>query len=221
MGVRVVALVVAGMLVAGAVVFVAYRGWEGPSTLTASGPPTDDFEREGADGLGQVPGGAAWQADRGRWVISEGRASTLDITPELVPSLVVTGRTEADGVVAVSMNPVGEGTGLAFRYRDLENYWAIVALPSQEVWLIVAVVGGQAVFSQRVGDPYLFPLSFEPDTQVEVRLDGPWIDVFVDDVKAAALYDDRLQESTSAGLIAGGLGATDTRFDDFYALTDA
>jgi hypothetical protein len=219
MGVRLVGAVSAVIVLLGVIAYVVFDGGEGPTTLTASGPPTDAFDRRPpADGLGRSPGGQQWQSVRGSWGISQGRARTHAATPQLAPALATVDRPDPDGVVAVSVAQVAPGAGLLFRYEDPSNFWAVVVRPDSDEWLVVAVVDGMIVRQQVVGGGFLSPAAVAPDAQLELHLDGPWIDLFINDVKAEALYDERLQAATGAGLVAGGRAAPNARFDDFYSL---
>src|SRR5215212_7799825 len=126
MGIRVVAVVIVAVVAAGVIATVTLDSQAASSSRISSATPTDDFEREPpSGGLGRVPGGPRWRVVRGEWAISLGRARTLQPTPLLAPALVTVNRSDPDGVVAVTLAQVAEGSGLVFRYQDPANFWAV------------------------------------------------------------------------------------------------
>lgn len=211
----VVGLAVLAALV-GILVYVGGRGWEGPHSLTATGTPTDSFDRMiGAGGLGQTDDGRTWQTPVGPWAVDGGRAHPIDATPLPVGWFAVVPTDSPNGLVGVTTAMPQDSAGVVFRFQDPQNYWSYTASPSTFSSVVRLILRGLVAREQVV--PGRVPTS---GSQIEVRFDGNWIDVRLDGNRVVGLYDPNLSSATSVGLVAGGLVAPNARFDDFYALSD-
>ena len=211
----IVLLLVGVLVVAGVAVYVLLGGDDGPSTVTASGTPTDSFDRQAPEaGLGETDDGHEWDSIRGRWGISRGRARTFDPTPYDTPSLTVMDRDDPDGAVGVTMAVVKPGNGLVYRFEDEDNYLAVLPVPARGEWILRRVIDGRVDDARTTGPG----LPTDGGTEVEVRLDGPWTEFWFDGRRRLSRYERVLVDATQAGLLGSDIAAPAARWDDFYAV---
>ena len=209
----VLGLVALAALVAAAI-FVLGRGWEGSHTLTASGTPTDRFDRpDSAAGLGVTDDGRTWQTPAGPWSLDGGRAVPLGANPLPTVWFAIVDASSTSGVIGVTTTTPQEGAGLVLRFQDQENYWSFTASPTTGGAVVRLIVRGVVAREQAI--PFAVP---EPGSRLEVRFDGNWLDFRFVGMRVAGMYDTTLADATGVGLIAAGGLAISTRFDDFYAL---
>lgn len=209
----VLGVLVAAALVGGAI-FVLGRGWEGSHTLTASGTPTDRFDRpDTMQGLGVTDDGRTWQTPAGPWSLAGGRAVPLGANPFPTVWFAIVDAASTTGVIGVTTTMPQEGAGLVLRFQDQENYWSFTASPATGGSVVRLVIRGIVAREQAI--PFAVP---EPGSRLEVRFDGNWLDFRLDGTRVAGMYDTRLADATGVGLLAGGGVAISARFDDFYAL---
>jgi hypothetical protein len=158
----------------------------------------DSFDRPAADSLGSGPG-VTWDAERGTWAIQIGVVHLSK--PDPFFNVVTSDAGSSD--MSISANVGGNGLcGVTVRYRDPDNYLALLRANGFGVWNIIQVVNGKETSIGTVSDVAA--------TNVDVRLEvGP-------DLVTASVGLFRTEVAVSAaaggsklGLIARG-GAMET-----------
>jgi len=184
------------------------------TTSTSSGGTAviDNFGRPDSDAvLGTADSAAKWKAQSGVWGI-KGHAARLVRADGKKPGVATVDLGASDGLVRVTESVVENGAGLAFRYRDLKNYWSVQAAPSFATWVVVKVVDGKRTQVTNLG----FSATRNAPS-VGVQLDGARIQVFVNGVLLRTLQDSALKYATKMGLFASGPGGPSARFTAFVA----
>jgi len=179
-----------------------------------SGAVNDSFERADTErALGTSDSGQKWQAVHGVWGI-EGHAARLVRFVGSKTSFALVDAGSPDGTVTVTESVVAPATGLVFRYRDPDDYWAIEAAPRYGTWSVRKIAGGKQVRAMNTG------LSFPRDGNViTVRFSGSAVDVFIDGVRRRTLVDTDFTDATKSGLTATGAGAVAARWASFRVST--
>lgn len=176
----------------------------------------DAFGRgDDATSLGTAPRGAVWEAAAGTWGTLAGQAYLAEpIAGRNLASLRPDWEEAAgETTLQVQVPVVSDGAGLVFRYRDVSNYWAFVAVPAYGTWAAIKVVDGQEQAVVNTG------LSATVDgTTIGVRLEGDVIDLILGSRVAISLTDPELVDATGLGLTARN---SDARFDDLRAVQGA
>ncbi len=175
-------------------------------TLVSSG---DDFWRNGTPTpLGTDSSRMRWMTPNSTWTVSSGSAYVS--IPGFSRSLAVSDMPRAEGAVDVRMTRVTQGAGVVFRYRDPDNYWAVVAVPGYATWAIVNVVEGREAVIANTG---LSPIA--DGTTVTVRTKGDAVDVAFNSSVVRSFTDGTLSDATGVGITAEGYD-TVARFGDFW-----
>ncbi len=109
---------------------------------TASGPAVylqDDFNRaDSITSLGAADVGGAWTAANGTWGIESNQGRL--ITAGGGNGIAQLDASHADATAQVTLNVIGNLTGLLFRYTDTSNYWWLLEFGS--AYYLQKVVGG-------------------------------------------------------------------------------
>lgn len=120
---------------------VAARGDGLDPALAGEGVVLDDFERPGPD-LGEVPGVGPWEVLAGDWAIEEGQVTGAGAESE-PGNLVAFDPGSADVRMQVELRGRTNGSGIAFRVADVDNYWAWVTAPEFGTIGLVEVADGE------------------------------------------------------------------------------
>jgi hypothetical protein len=156
----------------------------------------DSFDRpdDGAS-LRALPRGPVWSVPAGTWGIVDNQAYLPG--PIAGRNLAVVDPGVAEPTLQVEVPVVSDGTGLVFRYRDVANYWAFVAVPAYATWAVVKVVDGREQVMASTG------LSDTADgTVLGIRLSGETIDLILDSRVVTTINDPELADATVIGLTA-------------------
>ncbi|HEX7132053.1 MAG TPA: hypothetical protein VF228_05725 [Iamia sp.] len=157
----------------------------------------------------EAVGGDGWDEVRGRWESGPGGARVAEAGPQLSvavrPVGGVDGRVEVDGTFG------GEGWAVVVRWADPGTYALAVVEPDEGTISLVGVVADR---TRLLGSAALPPGESDAPRTVAVELDGPVMEVRVDDVLAVAGRDDDLTAGTHAGVAVLG-EVPDARFDRF------
>lgn len=201
------------LVIAGLLVSWAGSGWTTPARvrdIEAARHLAND--PEAAPTFSGSPPDGPWVDLRGRWAHDDGDLRLLS-PPGLVNNLTVVD-TGADGRIGVTLDPLRDNAGLVFRVADGRNYWAVVPSRPRRAWVLIRVRNGRpvgaAAASGILGDR----------ARVEVRLDGPIIEVWLNGRFAMGTIDERLARQTRAGVGARGPAAGAARWLDFRADDD-
>jgi hypothetical protein len=210
------------VVVAVAVVGVLAAGWgSGGNKATATVRLSDDFNSSGFESLAgrqlsESPTPAAghavssaWKTPSGSFVTNRHSVVGGPTSSNRTPSVAVV---EAPGTlrqVSARFDPVADGMGLVFRYRDARNFWTLAPLSHFTTWNVYATVNGKTTFMGNTG------LSGLGTGSVTVELSGADIDVQVRRGLSWHLSSSLLAEARRAGLIAFADGSAPARCTEF------
>jgi len=197
------------------VAFLLLRSGSSNDNTTSSSAPTtvvDNFARGDSDSaLGASDSGAAWRAQTGVWGV-KGHAARVVKSAGTKPSIATVDLGASDGLVRVTEAVVENGAGIVFRYRDASNYWSVQASPHFATWVLVKVINGKAKQVANSGFS-----ATRSGSSVNVQLQGPRIQLFVNGILLKTVEDSALNGATKVGLFASGPAATSARFTSFLA----
>ncbi len=126
-------------------------------------------------------------------------------------SLAVTDTGWADVSLGLIVGDTPAGSGLLFRFVDLNNHWSLVAAPDFATWNLVVTVDGEIIQSVATG-----LTSTAAGTRLAVLAQGPEIRVFVNGQPVGSIVDPTFQTATAAGVFASSGGVA--TFDEFFAV---
>jgi hypothetical protein len=126
------------------------------------------------------------------------------------PNLAIAEIGHSDASLSVRVARVTNGAGLVFRYRDRDDYWAVVAVPGYGTWSVVRTVDGK---KESVGSTGLSAV--QDGTTIGVTTHGGTIEVLVNGNVTTVISDPALGDATMAGMTVDGSDAAQARFDDF------
>jgi len=195
-------------------VLLLRSGSSNDNTTSSSAPTTvvDNFARGDSDSaLGASDSGAAWRAQTGVWGV-KGHAARVVKSAGTKPSSATVDLGTSDGLVRVTEAVVENGAGIVFRYRDANNYWSVQASPHFATWVLVKVINGKAKQVANSGFS-----ATRNGASVNVQLQGPRIQLFVNGILLKTVEDSALNGATKVGLFASGPAATSARFTSFLA----
>jgi hypothetical protein len=173
---------------------------EDPTGSVEVPPPLyDDFEGEQLN--------AHWQPIAGQWGVQSGEAVVT--APAPARSLLVIPDAGADGVARVTASSVEDGWAFAFRVRDRDDYWSVIARPGADSWSIEHMDQGR---SSELDD-FLTVAPADGD-QVEVRLAGATITVTINGDVSNSITDVALTDATGLGLLSVGGNPAALGWDD-------
>ncbi len=169
-------------------------------TVVAAFSPVfiDTFQRPASNSLGDGPG-VTWKGDRGAWAIEIGVVHVAEPDPFFNAVVADTGSSD----VSIAALVGGAGLcGLTVRYRDPDNYLALLRVSGFGVWNIVEVVDGNERVVGTVADV--------PAPNVTVTLEvGPSIVTAVAGLYRTSIVVDPAEGGTKVGFMARG-GAMET-----------
>jgi hypothetical protein len=172
-------------------------------------PVADSFARpDHRFGIGAAPGGPRWRAEVGAWGVSGAAAYVSGPVDGRALAVADVGR--GDGTVSAKVARVANGAGVVFRYRDRDDWWAVLAVPAYATWVVVRTVDGH---SETVANTGVSPVG--DGTVVSVRTAGETIEISFDRGVAKTLVDPALSDAGGVGITAEGAAAGRARFDDF------
>lgn len=109
--------------------------------LVRPGVAKDEFARPGPE-LGEVPGIGEWQAPVGGWTVTDEQLVLAEPEPEEA-SLALFDPGSGDVRAQVRLRRRGEGSGLAFRVRDEQNFFLWATAPYFGIVVLLEVVDGE------------------------------------------------------------------------------
>jgi hypothetical protein len=174
-------------------------------------PVHDDFERSATGSLGSTRTGQRWQVASGTWAIQRGEA-VLESQPSLRPSIATVDVGRSEGWVQLTASSMPTGAGLAFRYRDAQNYYRVSPVPQFGTMNVMRVVGGRET---RVGSTGL--TNFGNGSTIGVRLRGARVTVFVDGFETVTYRIPELRSAHRAGMVLDSPKSIGARFAGFAA----
>lgn len=187
-----------------------------PTTEAGSLASEDGFvaiEEFGQSGrLDELVTTLGWTTPLGAWTVNAGTVALAE-SPGLAPAIAFTGLGASDGLIQVTLTQVASGAGLIFRYVDVQNYWAVTAVPGFVTWNVTKVVDGRPSIVANLG---VAPV--DPNTTIGVILEGDQIVVLANGRPYATLRDDDLIDGQAAGLFAAGPDALPAQWDDFLVI---
>ena len=151
----------------------------------------DDFERADAPDL--AADGVSWTEPAGDWVIQDAHVALVTAAPPPQASVAVLDIGAADGVARATATAVEPGWAFAFRIRDEQDFWAVVARPETADWSLARVEGGVA--TETAGFLAVAPADGD---HVEVHLQGERITVTIGGV-TNEVTDPTLVDATGIG----------------------
>lgn len=156
----------------------------------------DSFDRpDDVASVRALPRGPVWSAPAGTWGIAGSQAYLSG--PIAGRNLAVVELSVPESTVQIQVPVVSDGAGLVFRYRDVTNYWAFVAVPAYATWAAVKVVDGR---EQAVATTGLSATA--NGTAIGVRQSGETIDLILDSRVVTTITDPELADATGVGLTA-------------------
>jgi hypothetical protein len=173
----------------------------------------DTFRRaDSPTTLGQADSGKRWIPRVGTWGVKGGEAYVATPASRRY-NLAVADMHTGDGTVQVTLARMVESAGLVFRYQNILNYYAIVAVPRFATWGVLRVDHGKLASIGRLG---LVPV--QNQTTISVVLRGTEIDVAVNgQLRKSFANNTLLQTAPYAGLVAFGSGGRNARWVNFVA----
>lgn len=173
----------------------------------------DTFDRpDNRDTLGDAGTGEPWQAVSGTWGIERNAARLVVSDPEQ-PNLAILPAPDGDALVEVTMAVPEDGAGLAFRYVDPSNYWAVTTNPSLGTWSVSRTVDGAAEIIGELRAPS------SAGTTITITLSGARLRFLVDAVEQLTLDDETFAGRRYAGLIAPAGSTFQARWERFLTMT--
>ncbi|OWY62643.1 hypothetical protein B7486_57325, partial [cyanobacterium TDX16] len=205
-------LVVLALLVGG-VLIVTGSDDEDEAAGGLDGVPTDTFNRRTTfDGVGVASNGDSWSPVVGIWGIDAGQVFMVEGDFGGRRNMLTLDMGSPDGDVAVFFSRVRKGAGVLFRYDGPEDYWLLVPVPDYGTWAVQHWVDDEMTFNENIG------LAHSDDgTRAVMRLDGPEIEVQIDDLEPVTL-DIGESDATGIGFTALGPMTNEARWDDLFAL---
>ncbi|KJE21709.1 RHS repeat-associated core domain, partial [Frankia torreyi] len=178
------------------------------SLLITADAHRDTFTNpDSTTGLGSTDDGEHWVNLAGTWGTS-GNAAYL-ASGATGHNLATIGAA-ADGSISFTEPVAQQGTGLAFRVADANNYWRLVALPSANTWrLIKRVDGVDTTVADAAG------LCCTATDTLTILTNGPSISVLRNGTQILSAKDPAVFYGSRAGPYADGTGAG--RIDDLTA----
>ncbi len=169
----------------------------------------DSFDRSKAGKLGaESPTGMIWLSLGDGFDLREGLA-IVNSNSQGETAMALVDTKWADAEVGATAGTVVTGSGIVFRFRDLQNFWSLVAVPDFATWNLQLRRDGEIVGVWKSGLS-----SVEPGTELSVVTIGDEIAVFIDGEQRISVVDPAFRSSTVAGLISTtGSGAS---FSVFY-----
>jgi hypothetical protein len=123
-----------------------------------------------------------------------------------------------DGLVEVTLRRAAGGSGLAFRYEDSDNWWAVTTTPDRVGWQVLQAVQGELTeaghFSGPVYDGVTVTVTQNGDT-VRFLLDG------VEYFRVLAPAPTAPTRPTRAGLAGDGPEASAGQWDRYLVMANS
>lgn len=172
----------------------------------------DSFDRDDAPtDLGTADTGQPWEVVTGTWGILTDAATVSEGTTEQT-LLAIAPQEVNDGLVEVTLRVAAQGAGLAFRYRDPENYWSVTADPTSNTWTVAQVVDGVATTAAEFSAPAFDGVTIsvtQSETTIRFLIDGVEYFRLLDPVSATVLR---------SGLAASGPLSGGARWDRYLVM---
>ncbi len=159
---------------------------------------------------GEAPSGARWNTIGTLFTLADGRAS-ISISEEDETGIAIIDTGWSDANIGATVESAPAGTGLVFRFRDIDNYWALTSVPVAGTWNLLLVVDGDVALSEPVG-----LASVRPGARISVLMQGPEIQTFVNGDPLLRIINPHFETATAAGLISPG--SSGGSFSDFFAI---
>jgi hypothetical protein len=171
----------------------------------------DTFARpDNPNRLGAADTGQAWRSIRGRWGIQDEHAELTPAGDGAAPSIAVVEGGNAERLTEVTFLKVVPGAGLVFRFRDAQNYWAVVAGPDGASWSVLLVQDGQTGIEGTLE----VPATDGATVSVAKRERG--MQFLVDGEFELQVNNDTFGDEVLSGLLAAPGTSAEARWDRFY-----
>ena len=175
----------------------------------SSGSLLDSFERSSAGKLGaESSTGMVWLTLGDGFDVRDGLA-IVNSNSQGETAMALVDTKWADAEIAATAGTVVTGSGIVFRFRDLQNFWSLVAVPDFATWNMQLHLDGEIVGVWQSGLS-----SVEPGTELSVVTIGEEIHVYIDGEQRIIIVDPTFRTATAAGLIStSGSGASFSAFE--------
>jgi hypothetical protein len=209
-GTRIIIVALVALLLGLGVAAIAIVASNGKDSTDSKESTVDTFHRNAnSQSLGSAPDGPQWTAVLGTWGISDNAAVVTK--PDPTTNVAIAALPSSQGTVRLEVADVVSGSGLVFRYQDPSSYWELIAAPKFLTWQIYRVEQGHAKF---VGNTGTYS-SIDDSTLLEVRTQGPLIEISVGGHVRKKMYDDYAANASAAGMVAAGKDADKASFSRF------
>ncbi|CAN5484722.1 hypothetical protein BH24ACT4_BH24ACT4_16700 [soil metagenome] len=180
--------------------------------LEAEGVVLDDFQREGP-GLGEVPGLGAWDVLTGTWELTDGQVKGSGEDEE-AGNLAVFDPGSGDVRAQVELPGRTNGSGIAFRVKDADNYFAWVTAPLYGTLGLVEVEDGNRTTLLDSG----LATTGDGMPALGINLEGSKVELLFDGA-VTATYDELPSAEDRQGLgLTTARGMEVATFDDLRIL---
>jgi peptidoglycan/LPS O-acetylase OafA/YrhL len=174
----------------------------------------DPFDRpDDPGGLGVAEDGQAWEVISGQWGIST-ETAVVSGDAGSGPRIAVAPQQFNDGLAEVTLGLVTPGTGLVFRYQDVDNWWSATADPTTLQWTVTQVIDGEPTTAGTFSAPIYDGVT------ISVTQAGPTVRYLVDGVEYYRLLDPAPATVLRSGIIANGPESGGARWDRFQILAN-
>lgn len=117
-----------------------------------------------------------------------------------------------DGLAEVTLSLAAGGSGLAFRFEDPDDWWAVTVADNRLSWVVTQMIGGEASTAGTFSGPVYDGVT------VSVTQAGPTVRFLIDGVEYFRLLDPAPTTEVRSGLAATGPQAGAGRWDRFLVM---
>jgi hypothetical protein len=175
-----------------------------PSQDARPGSLLDSFEGSNAGKLGdESRAGMVWLSLGDGFDVRDGLA-IVNSSSQGETTMALVDTKWADAEIGATAGNVVTGSGIVFRFQDLQNFWSLVAVPDFATWNLQLYRDGEIAGVWKSGLS-----SVEPGTELSVVTIDDEIHVFIDREQRISIVDPTFRAATVAGLISTtGSGAS-------------
>ena len=164
----------------------------------------DSFDRSSVGNLGaESPTGMIWLSLGDGFNLRDGLA-IVNSNSQGETAMALVDTKWADAEIGATAGNVVAGSGIVFRFQDLQNFWSLVAVPDFATWNLQLYRDGEIAGVWKSGLS-----SVEPGTELSVVTIGDDIHVSINGEQSISIVDPTFRSATVAGLISTtGSGAS-------------